>query len=264
MSQLAHVCIDHATIYCKNAAEMDRLFSTLGFYSRNRIHYMLPNSYFELYQPHSENETYAFFRPDAGLHSFIFWSDDIDDCYRRVVNAGYVTAMPVSDFSRPANHGDPRGIASFRGFYLQTPLLPVGETAVVQQMNPELIYPQKPYPHPNTAIAMDKMFLCVPAGKEKEAADTLGAFCAVVSEGRPERNCIRELEVASPDELLEKYAVRIDPERSSCAGIRFRVQDLDMLRVFVSGSELPWREEDGVITVDLSEQVNLFMQFAAI
>ena len=49
-----------------------------------------------------------------------------------------------------------------------------------------------------------------------------------------------------------------------CAGIRFRVQDLDMLRVFVSGSELPWREEDGVITVDLSEQVNLFMQFAAI
>lgn len=39
MSQLAHVCIDHATIYCKNAAEMDRLFSTLGFYSRNRIHY---------------------------------------------------------------------------------------------------------------------------------------------------------------------------------------------------------------------------------
>ena len=150
MSQLAHVCIDHATIYCKNAAEMDRLFSTLGFYSRNRIHYMLPNSYFELYQPHSENETYAFFRSDAGLHSFIFWSDDIDDCYRRVVNAGYVTAMPVSDFSRPANHGDPRGIASFRGFYLQTPLLPVGETAVVQQMNPELIYPQKPYPHPNT------------------------------------------------------------------------------------------------------------------
>ena len=87
MSQLPHVCIDHATIYCKNAAEMDRLFSTLGFYSRNRIHYMLPNSYFELYQPHSENETYAFFRSDAGLHSFIFWSDDIDDCYRRVVNA---------------------------------------------------------------------------------------------------------------------------------------------------------------------------------
>ena len=37
-----------------------------------------------------------------------------------------------------------------------------------------------------------------------------------------------------------------------------------MLRVFVSGSELPWRAEDGVITVDLSEQVNLFMQFAAI
>ena len=96
MSQLAHVCIDHATIYCKNAAEMDRLFSMLGFYSRNRIHYMLPNSYFELYQPHSENETYAFFRSDAGLHSFIFWSDDIDDCYRRVVNAGYVTAMLIS------------------------------------------------------------------------------------------------------------------------------------------------------------------------
>ena len=185
MSQLAHVCIDHATIYCKNAAEMDRLFSTLGFYSRNRIHYMLPNSYFELYQPHSENETYEFFRSDAGLHSFIFWSDDIDDCYRRVVNAGYATAMPVSDFSRPANHGDPRGIASFRGFYLQPPLLPVGETAVVQQMNPELIYPQKPYPHPNTAIAMDKMFLCVPAGKEKEAADTLGAFCAVVVKAVP-------------------------------------------------------------------------------
>ncbi len=264
MSQIARVCIDHATIYCKNAAEMDRLFSTLGFYSRNRVHYMFPNSYFELYQPHSENETYPFFHSDAGLHSFIFWSDDIDASYQRVVNAGYRTAMPVSDFSRPANHGDPRGTASFRGFYMQTPLLPIGETAVVQQMNPELIYPHRPYPHPNTAIAMDKMFLCVPADEEKTVADPLETFCAVVSEGRPERGCIKELEVASPDELFEKYRVRIDPERSSCAGIRFRVQDLDMLRVFASGSELSWHEEDGVITVDLSEQVNLFMQFAAV
>ena len=131
-------------------------------------------------------------------------------------------------------------------------------------MNPELIYPQKPYPHPNTAIAMDKMFLCVPAGKEKEAADTLGAFCAVVSEGRPERNCIRELEVASPDELLEKYAVRIDPERSSCAGDSLPCTGSGYAACLCFRLRTPWREEDGVITVDLSEQVNLFMQFAAI
>lgn len=264
MAQIAHVCIDHATIYCKNSSALDRLFSFLGFYSRNSIHYMFRNSYFELYQPHSEEETYPFFHSDAGLHSFIFWSDDVDECYKRVTNAGYVTAMPVSDFSRPANHGEPRGTASFRGFYMETPLLPVGETAIVQQMTPELIYPQRPYSHPNTAVAMDKMFLCVPAGEEEAVANKLSAFCAVVSEGRPEHNCISALEVASPTELLEKYSVRIDPARSCCAGIRFRVQNLDTLRVFVSGSELPWHEENGVITVDLSESVNLFIQFAAV
>lgn len=264
MSKIARVCIDHATIYCKDSAGIDRLLSSFGFYSRNRIHYMLGNSYFELYQPHSEEETYPFFHSDAGLHSLIFWSDDVDDCYQRVTSAGYVTAMPVSDFSRPANHGEPRGMAGFRGFYMDTPLLPVGETAVVQQMTPELIYPKKPYPHPNTAVAMDQMFLCVPAGEVENVANQLTAFCAAVSEGRPEHNCISKLEVASPEELLENYKVRINPERSCCAGIRFRVRDLDMLRCFVAGSELPWHEENGVITVDLSEQVNLFMQFMAV
>ena len=158
----------------------------------------------------------------------------------------------------------PGELPASAAFTCKLPLLPVGETAVVQQMNPELIYPQKPYPHPNTAIAMDKMFLCVPAGKEKEAADTLGAFCAVVSEGRPERNCIRELEVASPDELLENTPSALIPNAAAARVFASVYRIWICLRVFVSGSELPWREEDGVITVDLSEQVNLFMQFAAI
>lgn len=264
MAQIARVCIDHATIYCKDSAALDHLFSSLGFYSRNNIHYMLRNSYFELYQPHSEEETYSFFKSDAGLHSFIFWSDDVDNCYQRVTSAGYVPAMPVSDFSRPANHGEPRGTASFRGFYLETPLLPIGETAVVQQMTPALIYPEKPYPHPNTAASMDKMFLCVLPGEETAVADKLSAFCATVSEGRPAHDCISTLEVGTQDELFKTYGVQVDPARSCCAGIRFRVRDLDMLRVFVSGSGLLWHEEDGIITVDLSESMNLFLQFAAV
>ena len=262
MSYLAKVCIDHSTIYCKDAQPLNRLFSALGFYSKNQVHYMTPNSYFELYQPRSVDETYPFFQSDAGLHSFIFWSDDIDDCFGRVVEAGYVTAMPVSDFSRPADHGEPRGEAQFRGFYMQTELLPIGETAVVQQMTPELIYPAKPYPHPNTVVGMDRMFLCVPqADQEAAVGERLEKFCDVLRKGRPAHDCITQLEVNTPQEVLDKYGVQVDPTRSCCTGIRFFAADLNAVRGYVEKSGLKWNEKDGLITVDLSEAANLFMQF---
>lgn len=265
MSISASVAIDHATIYCQDPAYLNKIFLSLGFFSKNNVHYMTRNSYFELYQPHSKDETYPFFKSQAGLHSFIFWSDDIDDCYKRVTEAGYVTAMPVSDFSRPADHGEPSGMASFRGFYMTSPLLPIGETAIVQQMNLEFIYPEKPYPHPNTVVGMNKMFLCVPDEKDAPAiANELEKFCAVVGKGRPVRNCITELEVATEKEYFEKYGVMVDPNRSCCTGIRLCVDNLDTLRGFVSESGLTWTEKDGVITADMSEAANLFLQFVEV
>lgn len=262
MSYFANVCIDHATIYCREAERLNRLFSSLGFFSKNHIHYMTGNSYFELYQLQRPEESYSFFRSDAALHSFIFWSDDIDACYERVVDAGYKPAMPVSEFSRPADHGGLKGEAHFRGFYMQTELLPIGETAVVQQMSLGLIYPKTPYSHPNTVVGMDKMFLCIENENElRTVGDGLNDFCAVVSRGRPEHSCISVLEIGLREEFHEKYGVQVDPTRSCCTGIRFRVQDMDTAYDYINKSGLPYVEREGIVTVDATKSMNLFLQF---
>ncbi len=266
MSRCFNVSIDHATIYCQDKAPLNELFTALGFYSKNNVHYMTRNSYFELYQPQTPDETYPFFHSAAGLHSFIFWSDDIEGCYDRVTGAGYVTAMPVSGFSRPADHGEPRGEAFFRGFYMQTPLLPIGETAVVQQMSMDLIYPAKPYPHPNGVAKMDRMYLCVEGDDaQAETGKALADFCAVAGEGRPAHECINALEVASREEYARRFGVTVDPERSCCTGIRFRSADMEAVRRFLISSGLPWRETaEGELCVDAAEQANLFLVFAAL
>lgn len=264
MKHTASVCIDHATIYCKDKGPLNDIFARLGFFSKNDVHYMTRNSYFELYQPHSEDEVYPFFHSQAGLHSFIFWSDDVDGCYQRLTGAGYVTAMPVSEFSRPADHGEPRGEAHFRGFYMQTPLLPIGETAVVQQMSLELIYPEKPYPHPNGVVGMDKMYLCLddPAA-QAETAQAMERFCALAGEGRPAHDCINTLEIDSQAGFAQAYGVTVDPARSCCTGIRLRTADLGAARGFIQASGLPWRELDGgELCVDIAEAANLFLIFA--
>lgn len=263
MKTTARVCIDHATIYCRDKAPLNQLFQSLGFYSKNNVHYMTDNSYFELYQPAPDEGPYAFFRSDAGLHSFIFWSDDIDHCYDRLTAAGYVTAMPLSDFSRPADHGEPAGEAGFRGFYMQTPLLPIGETAVVQQMTPQFIYPAKRYPHPNGVVAMDKMYLCLPdAQAQKEAGETLERFCEVVGRGRPARDCITQLELGTAEALEAAYGVRVDPQRSCCTGIRLLSTDMDGVRRFAAASGLATHEREGTLVVDAAAQANLFLVFA--
>lgn len=263
MKRTATVCIDHATIYCKDKAPLNRLFSSLGFFSKNNVHYMLRNSYYELYQP-GEGESYDFFRSQAGLHSFIFWSDDIDNSYQRIVDAGYVTAMPVSEFSRPADHGEPKGEAHFRGYYMQTPLLPIGETAVVQQMNLELIYPAKPYLHPNGVVAIDKMYLCIEdEAAQIEAGEGLAKFCATVGKGRPAHNGINTLEIGARADFARDYGVTVDPARSCCTGIRYLAEDLAVARGYIEKSGLPFTENAaGELCVDASEAANLFLVFA--
>lgn len=263
MRHEAKVAIDHATIYCKNQKALTQLLASLGFYSQNEAHYMLRNSYFEFYQPHSEEETYSFFPSEAGLHSFIFWSDDIDNCYDRLLAAGYETQMVTSNFSRPADHGEPRGEAAFRGFYMQTPVLPIGETAVVQQMTPELIYPEKPYLHPNTAYAMKTFYLCVEKEEEKRsAAQAMERICSVIGEGRPERDCINELIVDDAAAYAKEFGVTVDPARSCCTGIHFLVKDLAAAEDFAAKAGVVFHKKDGVLCVDLHEEMNLFFLFS--
>lgn len=263
MKRTAAVCIDHATIYCKDKERLNEYFASLGFYSKHGVHYMTRNSYFEFYQP-GPGESYGFFQSEAGLHSFIFWSDDSDQSYQRVTGAGYVTAMPVSLFDRPADHGEPRGQAHFKGFYMQTPLLPVGETAVVQQMDPQLIYPAQPYPHPNGVTAMDKMYLCVEdEGERAQVGEELERFCGILKEGWPVRNCIRTLELDGAADFARAYGAQVDPARSCCVGIRFLSEDMEALRGFVESSGLPWQETgEGELCVDLTGPANLFLVFA--
>ena len=259
----ANVAIDHVTVYCKQLDILNGVFGALGFYSRDGKHYMFRKNYLEGYAP-KEGERYGFFPSDAGLHAFIFWSDDPDGSYRRLVEAGYEMAMPVMDFSLPALVDGAEYTASFRGAYLATQLFPLSESALVRQVTPELIYLERPDPHPNTVWAMEEFYLCIPDGEEAvAAAGRLEKTCDLIRGDCPVHPCVNDVTVAGPEELEARFGVKVDPERSCVTGIRFSVEDMAKLRACAAASGLDCHEAGQALVVDASEALNLFLVFEA-
>lgn len=259
----ANVAIDHVTVYCKQLDILNGVFGALGFYTRDGKHYMFRKNYLEGYAP-KEGEHYGFFPSDAGLHAFIFWSDDPDGSYRRLVEAGYEMAMPVMDFSRPALVDGQTYTASFRGAYLATRLFPLSESALVRQVTPELIYLERPDPHPNTVWAMEEFYLCIPEEADAAlAAEKLERTCALIRGGSPVHTCVNDVTAAAPEELEARFGVKVDPERSCVTGIRFSVEEMAKLRACAAASGLRCVEKGEALVVDAAEALNLFLVFEA-
>ncbi len=103
MERLAAVSIDHVTVYCKKIGTLNQVMDALGFYAKDGTHYMFRNNYLEGYEVKPSDPPYAFFTSEAALHSFIFWSGNIDESRRRLEDAGYTFAFPITEtvFSWP-------------------------------------------------------------------------------------------------------------------------------------------------------------------
>ena len=105
MIREASVAIDHVTIYTKEIKTLTEVMVPLGFYAKNGLHYMFRNNYLEGYGVKPTDPSYPFFTSIGALHSFIFWSDDVDASRARLEEEGYEFAFPNGEYSRYADHG---------------------------------------------------------------------------------------------------------------------------------------------------------------
>lgn len=258
----ATVAVDHVTVYCKELPLLTDVFNALGFNSLDGKHYMFAKNYLEGYAP-KEGEHYDFFPSQAGLHSFIFWSDDPEASYKALVDAGYEMAMPVLSFERPAVIDGKEYPAKFRGAYLATPLFPLSESALVQQVTPDLVYAPGCDEHPNAVNAIEEFYLCIPDEAEaQKAQQMLERTSALIQGSHPLHACVNDLTIAGPAYYQQAFGVSVDPARSCVTGIRFSSRDFAKTRAAVQASGLPWQEKDGGLVVDATAQLNLFLHFA--
>ncbi|MBQ7859651.1 MAG: VOC family protein [Faecalibacterium sp.] len=255
----AAVVIDHVTIYCKTLPLLTDAFARLGFVTADGKHYMFRKNYLEGYAP-GEGEAYDFFPGPAGLHSFIFWADDPDASYQALVDAGYEMAMPVTDFARPAIVDGKAYTAAFRGAYLKTPLFPLGETALVRQVTPQLVYLPGGDIHPNGVDSMEEFYLCVPdADKAQAARDELERASELIRGQWPVHDCVNKVSIAA--DWQTEFGVKTDPARSCVCGIRFSCRDFAQVKAAVEASGYPFHPKGDGLVVDLAAELNLFLYF---
>jgi hypothetical protein len=263
MEKIANVAIDHVTVYTKDAQTLPNVMVPLGFYARDNLHYMFRNNYLECYNVKPTDPPYPFFTSGGGLHSFIFWADDVDASRERLEKEGYDFIYPNGEYTRYADHGEEKGEATFRGTYFASQVLPVGEVAVVQHKTLELIYTTHPDTNPNTAYTMKKLFLAVDEVDIEPLAIKFEKICDLIRGDSAQRCCMNELIISTAADLERETGVLVDPKRSCCVGIHFLVEDMDKMMEYAKSSRLAYKVlESGVLCVDASAPLNLFMLFS--
>jgi hypothetical protein len=261
MPRICRVAIDHSSIYCTDIQLVRRTFEALGFYSQNGLHYIFDGNYIEGYQLKPGDGPYDFVNSPGAVNALIFWSSDADSDGKRLEENGIELQFPIGEYSRPAEYQGKTEAAVFRGSYIKTPILPLGETAFVQHKTPHLIYQAEQMEHPNTVSTISEIFICVP--RQEDIEPTARRFDQITGllEGGEQRRCIHRLSVAGAEEYQQRFGVTVDPARSGCTGYRFLTKELQKLEGFVKNSNFAYHWKDQSLCVDVSKELNLFFVF---
>jgi len=267
MAKQARIAIDHAIIYGKDHGFLAEVFGKLGFASPDGKYYMFRKNYLEYLVPGegisaTEGKSYSFFPGPSGLHTLVLWSDDADESYAALKQAGYALPAPVMEFSRPAFLEGEEKTARFRGTLIATPLFPLSEIMMVHHLTPELVYLPGQGEHPNGVDSVEEFYLCVPdEGQAEQVWENLEKTGRLLQGDHPQHECINLVSVSTDWE--PEFGVKTDPARSCVCGIRFSCRDLDKVKAAVAASGYPFHAKDGGVVVDLARELDLFLYFQA-
>jgi hypothetical protein len=211
---------------------------------QHSAHFTFRRGYVELTShtdPNLSSHLEALIRRYAGLHIVALDTDSADSIWRDLSMRGINPLAPVSELRRIV-HGKRHGTAEFKWFRVPASLAPEGFFCVVEVLNPELIYQEEMLDHPNGALALSEVIVCV-----TDIADACSRFSSLLKVqarelpvGRAFAVGQERLIVVDEKELSTLYPGVTAPAADCLAGITVEVADLRDTRVLL--------EEAGVAT----------------
>ena len=273
-SQDHQVVIDHVGIVNKKLAISTEVFEALGFQSGKEskldvglneqnirptnIHYMFDNSYIEVIETTGKDYLLDLLNSDCAMHMSLLVSKAISKTHQKFLDAGIEVSSPITNSSRPADHGELKGTARFQWFRFIEPILDNnGMVAVMQHHTRELIFQKNRYQHPNGVYAMEAIYADITTAQGETMTELSGYMDGEFSE----TNSIQILRVVDCNQVNNALDMKLDKTRSPYVGASFLTHDLAITKSIIEQSGYAFREIDEGIIVDASKKMNMFFEF---
>ena len=269
--------IDHIGIMSKDLTPVEEIFRRLGFRhgqvssmetglegeaAATNLHFMFDNSYLECICSKPGDYLSVYLHSPSALHTVVLSSSNIQKSHQLLQEAGKEVSQ-VMEASRPADHGENKGMARFGWLNLGQSPIPSTLLGVAEHLTPNLIYQPHRYQHENSAFRIAR--LVVNSGDEQRKGDFIKGFGELQEILRPAADSghlIDEIEFCTDDELSSRYGVTQDWRRSHYAGLVFAVSDWEALKKFTDHCGYAIKEKE-ILVVDVCEQLGLFLGFQA-
>ena len=266
--------IDHVGIVNKKLAISTEIFEALGFKSGKaskldvglnelnicpiNIHYMFDNSYIEVIETTGKDYLLDLLNSDCALHMSLLVSKDIATTHAKFMASDTEVSDPITDSSRPADHGELKGTAKFQWFRFMQPVLDNnGMVAVMQHHTPELIFQPNRYQHGNGVYAMEAIYADITTVQAKKMTELSSYMDGEFTTS----NSIQSLRVVDSDQVNNALDIQLEKTRSPYVGMTFLTKDINLTKSFIEQSGYSFREIEGSLFVDTSKEMNLFLEF---
>lgn len=274
ISKEHQVVIDHVGIVNKKLSISTDIFEALGFKSGKaskldvglnelnicpiNIHYMFDNSYIEVIETTGKDYLLDLLNSDCALHMSLLVSKDIAKTHEKFLESDVEVSSPITNSSRPADHGELKGTAKFQWFRFMNPILDNnGMVAVMQHHTPELIFQENRYQHGNGVYAMEAIYADITPAQGEELTELSSYMDGEFTTA----NSIQSLRNVDCEQVNSALDIQLDKERSPYVGAAFLTKDINLTKTYVEKSGYAFIEADGAIFVDVSKEMNLFLEF---
>ncbi len=272
MSLDVRTVIDHIGIISKNLSLSGDIFVKLGFATGGsstldsgiegetapptNMHFVFDNSYIECIKSNEGDYLREYLQSECALHTIVLSSKDINSSHKKLAEAGYQVS-DIMQAGREANHGELKGQAIFDWVKISNSVVPNTLFGIVEHKTKELIYQKTRYIHDNGAYLLNDIFIVSGDGYEAE----FEGLAELLGDCSDTGYTINNACILSADEILSKFGVSIDKNRSSYAGLSFKVDDISKITEIAKRENIPYKDLGDGIVFDFAKEMNLFLLF---
>ena len=198
----------------------------------------------------------------GGIHVLAISTRDPERSKQLMESAGF-DASPISSAARAANHGVKRGDAGFSGFFSTVmSCFPKTYLGPVQLLNPELIFQDGRYAHPNRVTRTSALYYAYPTA---QAAATAAATMAKITDTLGDtivKGGIETAIILDGDAYEAEFGSPLPTEYGGdVAAVVYAGADKEFVRTRAEALGLSHFDKCGKLYVDLRPQAGTFFIF---
>lgn len=260
--------LDHIGLLGHDLDEMEKLYTRLGFRLTPQTilekvdeggqpvpggisnqHIMLKTGYLELAaitHPEANNPLAERVANYQGVHILVYGISSADEAYLQLQSSGFQVQKPAIA-QRELFFLDPPGLARFKWFPFPSREPSEGLLAAVEHLTFEALRTPEIIEHPNTALALDEVFVCVP---DLTAAKLRYERLLGIASRKESNTVVFQFEqgrqvLMEPDALKEAFPGVTPPQLPYTAGFSIKVRELEEAKTLVQDNGLTVHEMPG-------------------